>query len=201
MNDYQIRNALKPILINKYANNTNTLIIEELGISHGEIRIDLAVINGFLHGYELKSDKDTLYRLPEQAKAYNLVFDKMTLVVGKRHAYEAIKIIPDWWGIKIVDKDCKGQLKFYPIRHSGNNPNLDPIAILELLWKEEALNFLEELDNIKGFRSKKRNEIYKRIAEVSTLKMIKSKVSSLIRSRSGWRFGLQPMLNDDLYLP
>jgi hypothetical protein len=58
-------------------------IIEELGVVHGKSRIDIAVINGLMHGYEIKSDKDTLQRLPEQMNMYNSVFNKVTLVVGK----------------------------------------------------------------------------------------------------------------------
>lgn len=197
MNDFQIRSALKPKLLKKYANDTNTIIIEELGVIHGEARVDLAVINGSLHGYELKSSKDTLYRLPDQINSYNLVFDRMTLIVEKCHVYESIKIIPEWWGIKIVEKSISGKIKFHTIRRSSNNPNPDPISILKLLWKEEALNFLKKYDCDSKIRSKKRNEIYTKIVEIVKLETIKNFVRNQLICRPNWRSVLQPMLNDD----
>ncbi len=196
MGDKEIRTALKHLLKKQYQDVPNTFILDELGIGHGQVRVDLAVVNGALHGYELKSDKDTLYRLPEQAKAYNLVFDRMTLIAGKKHVYEAIKIIPDWWGIKIVESCSENEIKFHNIRRASNNPHLDAVSILELLWKEEALGFLEELDSAKGFRSKKRSEIYNRIAKVGSLKKIRNEVRDQLRLRPNWRAELQPMLND-----
>jgi len=36
----------------------------------GASRIDRAVVNGSVHGYEIKSETDDLTRLPAQARAY-----------------------------------------------------------------------------------------------------------------------------------
>ena len=89
-NDLIIRFALKEDLRRRYARNKKLRIIEELGVQHGTARIDIAVVNGTMHGYEIKSDQDTLKRLPEQMDIFNSVFDKMTLIVGKNHLYEAM---------------------------------------------------------------------------------------------------------------
>jgi hypothetical protein len=48
-------------------------MLDEFGLEHGEVRVDVAVINGELHGYEIKSERDTLERLPRQVKAYSAV--------------------------------------------------------------------------------------------------------------------------------
>jgi len=69
MNDAQIRIATKRALFAQHMGDAETVILEELGIQHGLSRIDLAVVNGELNGFELKSDKDTLARLPEQAES------------------------------------------------------------------------------------------------------------------------------------
>jgi hypothetical protein len=50
-------------------------------------------------GYEIKSDRDTLARLPNQIAAYELCFDTMTMVVGKRHLAKCRATLPEWWGI------------------------------------------------------------------------------------------------------
>ena len=91
MNDVQIRTALKRELLLQYKDDRETVVIEELGVHHGTSRIDLAVVNGVLHGFEFKSDRDTLTRLPEQANAYGLVFDRLTLVVAERHVRRAVE--------------------------------------------------------------------------------------------------------------
>jgi hypothetical protein len=61
-NDAIIRAALKRYLEGRHAQDDKVRIIEELGISHGSCRIDIAVVNGMIHGYEIKSDQDTLQR-------------------------------------------------------------------------------------------------------------------------------------------
>src|SRR3972149_9340893 len=89
-NDLIIRSALKEDLRKRHAQDNKLRIIEELGVNHGTARIDIAVVNGIMHGYEIKSDQDTLQRLPEQMNIFNAVFNKVTLVVGKSHLYDAI---------------------------------------------------------------------------------------------------------------
>ena len=56
-----------------------------MGVWSGTVRIDVAVLNGEMCGYEIKSDRDTLERLPFQIEIYSKEFDKLTLVVGRRH--------------------------------------------------------------------------------------------------------------------
>lgn len=169
MNDIHIRKALKKILFNKYSKSKDTVIIEELGLGHGSTRIDLAVVNGFLHGFELKSDKDSLERLPHQAEMYSKVFDKITLIVGYRHAFKAIKIVPDWWEIKIAEEKRNDKIKIFTIRRNEKNPCLDKLFLAKLLWKEEALNLLKELGFEKGLKSKSREVIYKKLIDVTDI--------------------------------
>jgi hypothetical protein len=64
--------------------NENTLVVDELGILNGKSRADIAVINGYLVGFEIKSDEDSLTRLNDQVEAYNAVFDRSTLIVGPK---------------------------------------------------------------------------------------------------------------------
>lgn len=58
-------------------------IIEELAVCDGEARVDVAVANGRLCGYEIKSDADTLERLALQQKCYDKTFDTVSIVVGE----------------------------------------------------------------------------------------------------------------------
>ncbi len=187
-NDRDIRTALKKVLEKKYSRDIDTRIVEELGITHGATRVDVAVVNGIIHGYELKSDKDNLMRLPRQIEIYNSVLDKVTLVVGKNHLHEAIKIVPEWWGITIAKIiSLEKEVSFCCVREPELNPNPDYAAIAALLWRDEALNILEEINAAKGMRSKTRSIIYKHLAETLDQKELKKRVRLCLKTRLAWR--------------
>lgn len=190
-NDKLIRSALIHNLEISHKGELRTKIVEELGLTHGAARVDVAVVNGILHGYELKSDLDTLIRLPEQIKIYDSVLDKITLVVGKHHLHSAIKMIPDWWGILIAKiSKSNGKIVFCNIRKPEENPLKDSISIAKLLWREEALDILEQFNQADGIRSKRRQIIYERLAEVLDQKTLRKKVREYLFFRSNWRSDL-----------
>src|SRR3954453_16495336 len=101
MRDREVREALHSKVLREHHGQANTLVVDELGLRHGMVRVDIAVVNGFLHGYEIKSDADTLSRLPTQVDVYSKVLDRATLVVGERHVEKAKLCVPEWWGIKV----------------------------------------------------------------------------------------------------
>lgn len=186
-NDSMIRVILREKLEKKHSKDKHVRIIDELGLHHGDARVDIAVVNGVMHGYEIKSDQDTLLRLPEQIQVYNSVFDKMTLVVGKSHLYEAIKIIPDWWGIIVAKADANGNVFFNTIRKEENNKKQNQLSVAKLLWREEALRILEDIDEAKGLRSKPRDLIYTKLSTVLDQKTLNKKVRETIFFRADWR--------------
>jgi hypothetical protein len=182
-NDTIIREALVKQLENEYASNPEYRVIPELGLWHGASRVDVAVVNGILHGFEIKSDKDTLDRLPSQREAYNAVFDKVTLVVGAKHFVDAFKIVPNWWGIETAHLDKNGSVFFNTIREPGEN---------RLLWKNEALYLLESEGKAEGVRSKPRELVYARVAETIEIDVLKKYVRNVLQSpRQDWRSDLQ----------
>jgi hypothetical protein len=191
-NDTIIREALVKQLENEYASNPEYRVIPELGLWHGASRVDVAVVNGILHGFEIKSDRDTLNRLPSQREAYNSVFDKVTLVVGAKHFVDAFKIVPNWWGIETAHLDENGFVFFNTIREPGENPKQDEISIARLLWKNEALDLLESEGKAEGVRSKPRELVYTRVAETIEIEVLKKYVRNVLQSpRQDWRPDLQ----------
>lgn len=195
-NDKIIRIALKEHLDGLHARDPKLRIVEELGIGHGAARVDIAVINGVLHGYEIKSDRDTLLRLPEQMSMYNSVFDQMTLVVGKSHLYESINLIPDWWGVIVAKfQNSNSSIVFYEIRKARKNTAVKRPAVTKLLWREEALQILEGLGEANGLRSKTRSLIYERLATVLDQKTLGDKVREKLFFREDWRSDAPLVLN------
>ncbi len=201
-NDKIIRIALRNILngnLKKYRSESGqpAEIFEELGVRHGIARIDIAVINGVMDGYEIKSDRDTLERLPEQIDEFNTVFDKLTLVVGRHHLYDAIKMVPDWWGIMVAKIDTDNKVFFQTIREAEENKNQDRISIARLLWRQEALQILEERNSATGIRSKPRELVYERLAQTLSIETLKERVRRTLISREDWRCGLTLSLSGD----
>ncbi|MED3876274.1 sce7726 family protein [Lysinibacillus capsici] len=185
LKDSDVRRVLDKALCEKYGQNLDTKIYHELGILHGRSRIDIAVVNGILHGYEIKSESDNLLRLPTQIRDYNSVFDKVTIVTQRCHLNEIRSIVPKWWGIILLTK-YKGKLNLRQVRTGKNNPNIDSFALSHFLWKNEAVEILKERDLHHGLISKPRKELYLKIAESLELDELKSCVSMKLRSRVDW---------------
>ncbi|MCA9325181.1 sce7726 family protein [Candidatus Saccharibacteria bacterium] len=191
--DKTIRAALVDKLHDEHARDPKVRIINELGINHGSIRADIAVINGVMHAYEIKSDLDTLKRLHGQAEAYNEVFDKVTIVTGADHLYDVIESVPDWWGITIARLDNDGKLHLLSVRNAENNTSKNSISIARLLWRDEALAILEGIGEARGLRSKTRGQIYQKLASSVELDSLCTKVRETLFHRGAWRAD-QPLL-------
>lgn len=167
--------------------NHPTRIFSEFGINHGNIRADVVAVNGLIHGYEIKSDADTLDRLPEQAKAYNQVFDKITLVVGEQHIIKALDIIPSWWGVKLAKGGANKTVNLTTIRTAQKSPNQDALALSRLLWKQEAIELLSAIGQDAGLRDKKREFAYRRLSSAMSKTQLQEKVKDRLFNRPNWR--------------
>lgn len=187
MRDIDVRLALRGWVANQFRAEPGTLIIEELGILNGHYRIDLGVVNGMLHGYEIKSDADTLERLPSQCSAYGGVFDRLFLVVGPRHLERAEELVPHWWGILEAAHDDDSRVGLRERRGAQANPGVNAIAVARLLWKNELIMLLEEC-GLKGVRSKPLPQLHRMIAETMALEALKQKTRDVIKQRpEHWR--------------
>ena len=170
---------------------SDTRIVEELGLCQGLARVDIAVVNGTIHGYEIKSEKDTLTRLPSQATIYNSVLDYITVVTAPTHADKICTIIPDWWGIWVV-ADGQAGIQLEALRESVQNPGVSAFALAQLLWRDEALRALVDRGLAEGLRSKSRREIWHRLASELTLEELGNTVRECIKNRgSDWRVASQ----------
>ena len=71
--------------IKKLQKKTKDIIINELATVDGKGRIDIATLGDEFVGYEIKSDKDSLQRLKSQVEAFDIIYDKITVIVGSSH--------------------------------------------------------------------------------------------------------------------
>lgn len=191
MLDRDVRQAVKNKVLKDHIDDPSTLVIDELGLNYGRNRVDIAVINGEIHGYELKSDSDTLDRLPKQAECYSLVMDKVTLVVGEKHSKEAIALVPEWWGVKIAVMGKKGAVHLTTERKNKKNKNIDPHELLKLVWKDEIMGLLSlKIDVDWRIKKLKKKDIYQLVIDNFSLDEIRNHTRSILKSRSEWRFDL-----------
>lgn len=186
MRDSDVRQAMRDWLAAQYAHDPSSRFVEEMCIWNGSARIDMAVINGQLHGYEIKSERDTLARLEDQMSLYNLVFDKITLVAAERHLAKAEQALPDWWGLSSVVGDGDGRFAIKQVRPAQKNERVDKVQLAKLLWKPELLSILEEIGAAKGVRSKPVQQLCELVAERLDERELSAHVRRILKARQDW---------------
>ncbi len=187
MNDPIIRKNFHRKILRKYHADKNTIVIDELGLNHGKSRADIAVVNGLMIGYEIKSDNDSLYRLEEQIKSYNAIFDKVNIIVGFRHFRNIHKYVPRWWGIIIADKGLRNAVKFNLIRKSSKNKNIQPISIARLLWRNEVIQLLKHKQISPKLLGQPRAFLYETLVNILNTNELRRSVREILKTRKNWR--------------
>lgn len=186
MRDSDVRKAALIMLAARHQGDSTTRIVEEMGIWSGSVRVDIAVINGALCGYEIKSDRDTLGRLPFQQDLYSRVFDSVELIVGLRHVEKATAIVPDWWGVTLATEGDSGDVDLAPVRPGAPNPTIDPFLVAQLLWKEEAVAVLDSLEMARGWKSKRAKLVHQHLAVSLPLEELRRHVRTALKNRTEW---------------
>lgn len=191
--DLDIRVALRAVLRQMHAHEADTAIIDELSLRQGDARVDLAVVNGSLSGYEIKSDRDRLTRLPRQLAVYDVCFDTMTIVVGSRHVSDALEVVPQTWGIweAIPSPTALGGVKFEVNRTPKINTLIEPRSVVQLLWKNEAYSTLVRL-GISPSSQLGRRELWDRLVAVVSPQELFQIARDCLRARGDWRSGPTP---------
>lgn len=188
--DQDIRIALRNKLRAIHAGEADTAIIDELSLCQGSARVDMAVVNGSFGGYEIKSDRDTLTRLPNQLAAYELCFDTMTIVVGKRHLAKCKATLPEWWGIWEATPTEKG-IQFGCWRDALPNFKIAPERVAQLLWRNELREALLEI-GINPPAKASRRQLCATLVAVAPRDKVFGIVRSRIRARGDWRSAPTP---------
>lgn len=185
MRDADVRRAVRDWLAAEHDGDPDTRIVEEMGIWNGTVRVDLAVVNGELTGFEIKSAKDTLARLPAQAALYNTVFDRVCLVAAEKHISRAAAEVPGWWGV-IVARPAQQGVDLEEVRAGGINPDVDPIQVARLLWRTEALELLVRYGAAKGVRSASREKLSERLVQSLAPDILRHEVRRCLKDRPAW---------------
>lgn len=203
MRDAEIRAGLVTMLAQRFA-RTDSLIIDELALCQGDSLIDIIVVNHYLHGFEIKSDKDTLDRLPRQREVYDKIIDYMHIVVGPRRVDTIENEIPDWWGIYAADQTSESGVELRPIRKAKINRGVQKEALAQLLWKDEVLNGLKLQGQEKGMKSLRKALLYEELINLygkkALAEFVRETLKDRIKNSVPWRSDALQKLDDDLFL-
>ncbi|MDC5295211.1 sce7726 family protein [Acinetobacter baumannii] len=182
-----IRTALRNWVYKKFELKQNDILINELGFWNKDpestvdcsFRADLALANGRLVGFEIKSQKDSLKRWTSQMMAYNNVFDEIWLCSHGKHLHRALDITDKHIGVLAVDDS--GSITV--VRYATENTKLNFYDLSGLLWKEELLAFAA-LNNIIEVKSRMtKNEIRDILSKYSSVNKLKPYLLQKLKER------------------
>jgi hypothetical protein len=178
--DAQIREAIHQEIRMR---RPSTIVVDELKVCNGNSIVDLAILGkSLLHGIEIKSDKDTLNRLSDQAADYSKVFDFMTIVLGRTHYEKAVKIIPEWWNVWVADYENETVL-LSEIRKGRRNWNIDSFSLSQFFWREEAIEIMAKEGILDGMKTKRKWLLWDKIATSLSTQSIYSHVKDTLQDR------------------
>lgn len=198
LNELEIKQEFYNQRLQNDIKDSDTLVIDELGLLHGKSRADIAVINGKFIGYEIKGENDTLKRLATQIDAYSNIFDNVSLILTEKHIEKSLQILPDWCGIILVEKNDNNATFFSTIRKQKKNHNIKPYCIAQLLWSNEVRSILNNIYFERLPKNTNRALLYKILIENVSLTELKIIVKKFLLNRKNWRDLEKPLLNDGL---
>lgn len=185
--DADIRRALHAKRLRKIKAQPDTLVIDELGLAHARSRVDVAVINGCIHGYEIKSAKDNLDRLDSQIDIYRQTLQKLTVVAAPKHVKGIIDHVPQWCGVIAAEQGPRGGISFQVVRNAATNPEIDPVMMAHLLWRDEVIELLNKAGYAPKDLRRPRKQLYEMLCEAMTVREITASIRSFMAQRETWR--------------
>ncbi len=185
--DPDIRAALVAKRLKPRIRQSDALVVHELGLAHARRRVDIAVINGDIHGFEIKSAQDRLDRLPSQLEVYTRSLHRLTLVVAARHVKRVLEIIPPWCGVLKVLAGTRGGIGFESVRRARKNPSVDLYIVAHLLWRNEVQDILSKCGTQPAVLRAPRAELYKLLVQKTPESQLTEMIKTAMAERTFWR--------------
>lgn len=184
LRDSDIRAALRHQLSAEHC--ADTLILDELGLACSTARVDVAVLNGSMSGFEIKSDVDSLARLPRQVAAYDSILDFATLVAGTRHFQHARDVVPEHWGL-VRAEVLDGALNLTMVRPAMHNARVVPRNLAMMLWREELVEELKARQAYRGLSAKPKGALWDALVGATSVDELRNLVRERVKARGDWR--------------
>ena len=189
-----VRAALRLHVMSSVAGAEGTL--DELWVPRSNERADIAVIGRWMDGFEIKTERDTLRRLPRQIVAYGRLFDRCTAVLDERHRPQGRD---DPAGV--VGDHHRRRQRRRDVHHRAQGelqPGVDPEILVRLLWRNEAFDALVAIGRTPDVRTT-RSRLWADLLRFASLTQLRAVVRDALLSRTAdqakiptRRFGTKP---------
>lgn len=186
LRDTDIRLALAAAIGRQYRDR-DYLLVPEVDIICGiPGRIDALLVADRIWGFEIKSDLDTLRRLPRQLEAYGPVLERGTLVAAARHIEGVEKLLPSWWAIWVA-VERNGAVALDVHRAGRANPELSLHAVADFVSREELVRHLRT-QGITGYSKYSVYELRDQVVRLHSRREFLSLARWVMSSRGDWRY-------------
>lgn len=152
-NEYFYKNSLLNNLLLHDPNHNlkNTVALTEIPV--GRSKVDLVLINGMAHVYEIKTELDNFNRLDSQINNYYKAFDHVSVVTCQENIEKLTTLLVGTpTGIMVLRSDSS----LVTVKPSQENRSqLDHITMFKIMRKQEYSNIItqeyESLPNVSQF--------------------------------------------------
>lgn len=155
-------------------------IINEMVVANWSRRADLAVANGHLQAFEIKSDFDSLKRLDGQIETFISRFEKVTVVCAPKFTGEVTKKVATNVGVIEYKKTNRG-IHFKIVQRGRISLISNKSIYINFLLKKELQLLLAK--NGKKFSSESSRDELERLSDSISLSKIRGFVLNAIKSR------------------
>jgi hypothetical protein len=137
-NEYVYKNSIaRKVLLGRHSVKTSCMLTE-FRISNS--KADVLVLNGTSHVYEIKTDLDSLDRLPKQVSDYKRAVDYVNVITSPSYADKVENCVDDDVGILVLNNRGSISTLRSP---SSNKKNVNPGVIFDSLRKNEYLSIIK----------------------------------------------------------
>lgn len=182
LRDPDIRGPLEKWLLGQHAGDPDTVLIHEFKMPRPSARADIALINGKMIAFEIKSDVDSLARLPRQLKAFSRIFDRVSVVTTDKHLKTVKSTVPSWCGVIVLRKK-HGNMQFVKCRRGRKLSKPDLASLLHALERKELAAVLSAHDAAYGTSQLPKSELVCLAAGLGT--SVRDTARRILRQRSG----------------
>lgn len=199
LRDSDLRAALAATIARTYRGRDHLLAPEVEILCGIPGRIDALLIADKICGYEIKSDVDSLHRLPRQLEAYEPVLQRGVLIVGRRHLQAAHKILPEWWGIWLAERrgHCTTLTRH---RASRPNPDFSLNAVTRFLAREQITLHMRTQGRT-GYSKFSIDDLRNQLVEQHSRRDLLMAARWMMRSRADWRYRARQLAHSTIPAP
>lgn len=138
--EYVFKNAVASAIRSHNRGFKNVVVMDEFRA--GDCRADVVAVNGTSIAYEIKTDLDSLDKLPKQLDTYRTVFDEIWVATTPTLCSKVVTMAPPHVGIAVLGANMR--LKTTR-KASSNRQHVSPNHIFDCMRREEFVAALRQL--------------------------------------------------------